>query len=35
MTPEAITMMVISLVLVWGGLGVVVLNLNKRGTDRD
>ncbi|MGO1542811.1 MAG: methionine/alanine import family NSS transporter small subunit [Gulosibacter sp.] len=35
MTPIAITMMVISLVTVWGGLVVVALNLRMRGTDRD
>ncbi|MDJ1372505.1 methionine/alanine import family NSS transporter small subunit [Gulosibacter molinativorax] len=35
MTPIAITMMVISLVTVWGGLVAVTINLRKNGTDRD
>lgn len=35
MTPIAITMMVVSLVTVWGGCVAVTINLMKRGTDRD
>lgn len=35
MTGAALTMMIISLTLVWGGLAVVATNLIKRGTDRD
>lgn len=35
MSPEAIVMMIVSLVTIWGGLALVSFNLWKRGTDRD
>lgn len=35
MNPEAITMLVVAIVVIWGGMVGAFINLRKRGTDGD
>ena len=35
MTPEAVFMLIVATVTVWGGFVAAIVNLNVRGTDND
>ena len=35
MTPEAVIMLLVATLTVWGGLVAAIMNLRTRGTDRD